>query len=61
VTEALQTNKVKSYTLSVDSDQYVIVPEFSQSIAMELLFLIFAVVVIINKAIKLGPSTLKFS
>lgn len=57
VTEALQTYKVKSYTLSVDSDQYVVVPEFSQSIAMEILFLIFAVAVILNKAIKLGPST----
>jgi hypothetical protein len=57
VTEALQTYKVKSYTLSVDSDQYVVVPEFSQSIAMEILFLIIAVAVILNKAIKLGPST----
>lgn len=57
VTEALQTYKVKSYTLSVDSDQYVVVPEFSQSIAMELLFLMFAVAVILNKAIKLGRST----
>ena len=30
VTEALQTYKVKSYSLLADSDQYVVVPEFSQ-------------------------------
>ena len=53
VTEALQTYKVKSYSLLADSDQYVVIPEFSQAIVMELLFLTFTVAVILNKAMKL--------
>jgi hypothetical protein len=54
VTEALQTYKVKSYSLLADSDQYVVIPEFSQAIVMELLFLTFTVAVILNKATKLA-------
>lgn len=54
VTEALQTYKVKSYSLLADSDQYVVVPEFSQDIVMELLFLTFTVAVILTKATKLA-------
>jgi hypothetical protein len=54
VTEALQTYKVKSYSLLADSDQYIVVPEFSQSIVMELLFFTFTVAVILNKATKLA-------
>jgi hypothetical protein len=52
VTEALQTYKVKSYSLLADSDQYVVIPEFSQDIVIELLFLTFTVAVILNKATK---------
>lgn len=54
VTEALQTYKVKSYSLLADSDQYVVVPEFSHDIVMELLFLMFTVAVILTKATKLA-------
>ena len=54
VTEALQTYKVKSYSLLADSDQYVVIPEFSQAIVMELLFLTFTVAVILSKAAKLA-------
>jgi hypothetical protein len=54
VTEALQTYKVKSYSLLADSDQYVVIPEFSQAIVIELLFLTFTVAVILNKATKLA-------
>jgi len=54
VTEALQTYKVKSYSLLADSDQYVVVPEFSQDIVMKLLFLTFTVALILTKATKLA-------
>jgi hypothetical protein len=53
VTEALQTYKVKSYSVLADSDQYVVVPEFSQSTTTGLLFLMVAVAVILNKTTKL--------
>src|SRR4029079_10858139 len=54
VTEKSQTYKVKSYSLIEDSDQYVVIPEFSQAIVMELLFLTFTVAVILSKAAKLA-------
>lgn len=53
VTEALQTYKVKSYSVLADSDQYVVVPEFSQSTIIGLLFLMVAIAVILNKTTKL--------
>ena len=53
VTEALQTYKVKSYSVLADSDQYVVVPEFSQSTTIGLLFLMVAIAVILNKTMKL--------
>jgi hypothetical protein len=53
VTEALQTYKVKSYSLLADSDQYVVVPEFSQSTTTGLLFLMITIAVILNKTTKL--------
>ena len=53
VTEALQTYKVKSYSLLADSDQYVVVPEFSRSTTIGLLFLMITIAVILNKTTKL--------
>jgi hypothetical protein len=53
VTEALQTYKVKSYSVLADSDQYVVIPEFSQSTTIGLLFLMVAIAVILNKTMKL--------
>lgn len=49
VTEKSQTYKVKSYSLIADSDQYVVVPEFSHLTAIIFFVLTIAVVVVLRK------------
>jgi hypothetical protein len=49
VTESLQTYKVKSYSLIADSDQYVVVPEFSHMTVIIFFVLTIAVVVALGK------------
>jgi hypothetical protein len=49
VTEKSQTYKVKSYSLIADSDQYVVVPEFSHLTVIIFFILTMAVVVVLSK------------